>query len=109
MHRRYLRAAPLPSVKNLIAAGGIKEYHYLAIDRQPAFYDAIYTVVIGEQTRTITLEVSDGGVVALGGDSVPPSTPYDALSFWSELLWEYYEGCHFDPELGEYVYDSDGG
>lgn len=100
------RAQFCESAADLIAVGGIKEYHYLAIDRQPEFYDVIYSVVIGEQTRNITLEVSDGGVVSLVGDSVPPSNPYEALAFWSELLWEHYEGCYFDPELGTYVYDS---
>lgn len=97
------------SAADLIVAGGIQEYHYLAIDRQPEFYEVIYSVVIGEQTRNITLEVSNDGVVALVGNSIPPSDPYEALAFWSELLWEHYEGCYFDPELGEYVYDSNGG
>lgn len=97
------RAQFCESAADLIAAGGIKEYHYLAIDRQPGYYAVTYSVVTGRQTRTITLNVGDGGVVSLGGSSVPPSNPYDALAMWSELLWQRYEGCYFDPELGEYI------
>lgn len=100
------RAQFCESAAGLIAAGGITEYHYLAIDRQSGSYAVTFSAVTGGQARSITLSVGDGGVVSLGGSSVPPSNPYDALASWSELLWQHYEGCYFDPELGAYVYDS---
>lgn len=96
------------SATDLINAGGIRAYQYLATDRQPEWHEIIFSVVVGEQTRKITLRVSDNGVQTFGSFSIPPSDPIDALAMWSELLWQHYEGCHFDPELGEYVYDSNG-
>ena len=102
------RAQFCESAADLISAGGIRAYQYLATDRQPEWHEIFFSVVIGEKTHKITLCVSDDGVQALGGFSIPPSDPIDALAMWSELLWQHYEGCYFDPELGKYVYDSTG-
>lgn len=101
------RAQFCESAANLITAGGIKEYHYLATYRHSGWHQIFYSVVIGEKTHKIILSVSDDGVQSLGDFRIPPTDPIDALAMWSELLWQHYEGCYFDPELGEYVYNLD--
>jgi len=46
--------------------------------------------------------VSDDGVEHFSGGGSFVDDPLAQFSIWSEYLWQDYEGCYFDPELGEY-------
>ena len=102
----------------LAGLGGIGEFHYLSSMWQPGGkdYDLYYSIVIDGVLCYGTLAVSDGGVRyfhAMPMDEHyqrsqlgpgPQEAAVDALNMWSEHLWQHYQGCYFDPVLGEYVY-----
>lgn len=92
----------LSSAQDLIDAGGITEYHYLSARLQSSHSVLDYVVVIDGEEYRILLDVSDGGVQALGG--IDACTAFGQLSMWNEYLWQHYKGCYFDWETKQYVY-----
>lgn len=84
--------------------GGLVEYDYLAIHRNDSEnYSVEYTAKIGENDCRIRVLVNDNGIRYVH-DSEDILDGLDGLSAWSEKLWQEYEGCYFDQELGEYIY-----
>lgn len=91
-------------------AGGIDSYKYVGIsisgedDDGTKVYQIIYKIQFGGKETLFHLHVSDDGVEHFSGGGSFVDDPLAQFSIWSEYLWQDYEGCYFDPELGEYVY-----
>lgn len=85
-------------------AGGIEEYQYIGIQKQPFNYALYYTVLIDGEAHPVTVDVTDQGVgrFRCGGSFL--DDPIAHLGMWPEYLWEDYEGCYYDPETGTYIY-----
>ena len=87
-------------------AGGITEYHYMGILEAASSYQLIYTAIIDGKEHKVTLNVSDRGVNYFDCDGSFLDDPMAYFGMWSEWLWEEYEGCYFDPETKQYIYDD---
>ncbi|MGM9608214.1 MAG: zf-HC2 domain-containing protein [Oscillospiraceae bacterium] len=102
----------LQSAQALTDAGGITDYRRTSVrwgsggGNGTKGYQIVYLVTIGGETRELLLSVGNGGVYWMGDRDgfLSDPVPLTALGFWSELLWEHYEGCYFDFETREYVY-----
>lgn len=90
-------------------AGGIDSYKYVGIsfsgeDDGTKVYQIVYKVRFAGKETLFQLYVSEDGVEHFHGGGSFADDPLAQFSIWSEYLWQDYEGCYFDPELGEYVY-----
>lgn len=95
----------LRSAQELKDAGNITEYQYLSSRRQQDCFSFEYTISVEGKEYKLSLDVGDKGVQLLAGPELR-SVP-GQLTMWSEYLWEHYEGCYFDWDTGEYVYDAE--
>lgn len=94
----------LRSAQELKDAGNITRYEYLSSQRQQDGFSFEYTISVDGKGYRLSLYVGDKGVQSLAGPQLQ-SVP-GQLTMWSEYLWEHYEGCYFDWDTGEYVYDA---
>lgn len=91
-------------------AGGIDSYKYIGISFSgeeadgTKVYQIVYKIQFAGKEILVHLDVSEDGVERFGGGGSFVDDPLAQFSIWSEYLWQDYEGCYFDPELGEYVY-----
>ena len=91
-------------------AGGIESYNYVGISLRgedndgTKIYRIIYKIRFAGKETLFHVDVSEEGVEHFGGGGSFVDDPLAQFSIWAEYLWQDYEGCYFDPELGEYVY-----
>lgn len=91
-------------------AGGIDSYKYIGISFSgeetdgTKVYRIVYKIQFAGKETLVHLDVSEDGVERFNGGGSFVDDPLAQFSIWSEYLWQDYEGCYFDPELGEYVY-----
>lgn len=86
-------------------AGGIGECRYIGIDKHGSFYELIYSVQINGEEHRIELTVTDDGVRCFSCEGSFLTDPLAHFGMWSEYLWQQYEGCYYDPEAREYIYE----
>lgn len=98
----------------LDAAGGIDSYKYIGISLSgeetdgTKVYRIVYKIQFAGKETLVHLDVSEDGVERFSGGGSFVDDPLAQFSIWAEYLWQDYEGCYFDPELGEYVYYDAG-
>ena len=93
----------LRSAQGLKDAGNITEYQYLYSQRNLNCFAFEYTICVDGKEYRFNIYVGDSGVQTFGGPELR-SIP-GQLTMWSEYLWEHYEGCYFDWDTREYVYE----
>lgn len=94
------------SASLLIDAGGIENYEFLAIDDNGDYYRIYYTLVVKGKEEVVMLDVSNHGIQHFVGSGSFIDDPMAHFGEWSEFLWQEYEGCYYDPETKQYVYDE---
>lgn len=94
----------LESASLLIDAGGIEDFQFLAIDKQPKHFTLYYTIVVNGTEQNLELDVTDKGITSILGYGSFIDDPVAHFGAWSEYLWQEYEGCYFDPETKQYMY-----
>ena len=92
------------SASLLIDAGGIQDFEFLAVDRQPDSYTVYYTVVVDGKEHALSMDITNDGIKSFFGAGSFINDPVAHFGAWSEYLWEEYEGCYFDTETKKYVY-----
>lgn len=95
----------LRCTQELENAGNITEYQYLYSTRMLDCYSFGFSIRVGGEDYRLRIEVGDGGVQSLAGPDLL-SAP-GQMAMWSEYLWQYYKGCYFDWEKGEYIYETE--
>lgn len=99
--------------QKLEEAGGIDDYEYVGIskcmidEQGGVWYRLVFNIQIGNRTETFHVDASQGGVYTFGGGGNFIDDPLTQFSMWSEYLWQDYEGCYFDTNLNQYVYDTE--
>lgn len=94
----------------LDAAGGIESCKYVGISLSgedndgTKVYRILYKIQFAGKETLFRVDVSEEGIESFCGGGSFVDDPLAQFSIWSEYLWQDYEGCYFDPELGEYVY-----
>ena len=94
-------------------AGGIENYKYVGIsligeERDGSkIYQIVYKIQFAGKETLFHVKVSEDGIESFHGGGSFIDDPLAQFSIWAEYLWQDYEGCYFDPELGEYVYYDD--
>jgi hypothetical protein len=101
----------LSSAQQIIDEGGITGYQFISAELGGSdgdnWYRLFYKVTIGGKTYDVTMDVGNGGVFVLDGDGfLRDPDPLTDLGQWARHLWEHYEGCYMDFDLGEYVYEN---
>ena len=97
----------------LDAAGGIESYSYVGISLRAEdndgtkIYRIVYKIQFAGKSTLFRVDVSEEGVEHFSGGGSFLDDPLAQFSIWAEYLWQDYEGCYFDPKLGEYVYYDD--
>ena len=89
--------------------GGITEYEYIGIRKTPFDYELIYSVTVAGESRKLEVTVTDNGIQSFHCDGSFLEDPLANFAIWGEYLWQFYEGCYFDPETGGYIYYDDIG
>jgi len=84
--------------------GGITDYEYIGIRKTPFDYELIYSVTVEGKSRKLVVTVTDDGIQSFYCDGSFLENPLANLAIWDEYLWQFYEGCYFDPETGSYIY-----
>lgn len=92
------------SASLLTDAGGIQDFEFLAVDRQPDSYTVYYTVVVDGKEHALSMDITNNGIKSFFGAGSFINDPVAHFGAWSEYLWEEYEGCYFDTETKKYVY-----
>lgn len=89
--------------------GGISEYQFISAFRQSNYYMMEYAATIGGKETKITVNVSDDGIQGMYGSLLDLTSlrALDELNWWSHNLWAEYEGCYYDKDTGQYVYDNE--
>jgi len=91
-------------------AGGIESYQYVGISfigedgDGTKIYRIVYKIQFAGKQTLFYVDVSEEGVESFHGGGSFVDDPLAQFSIWSEYLWQDYENCYFDPELGAYVY-----
>ncbi len=90
--------------------GGIEGCEYMGIimnsfkgDGTPV-YQLRFKIRFNGDEQIFGVNVSDDGVESFEAEGSFLTDVLAQFSIWSEYLWEEYEGCYFDPDLGKYVY-----
>ncbi|MBR6740036.1 MAG: zf-HC2 domain-containing protein [Clostridia bacterium] len=94
----------LDAAEALDEAGGITESRYVGIYKELGGYRAVWSVTVGDKTDLLEMDISNSGIRNFYGGGSFVSDPLAKFTLWSELLWQAYEGCRFDPQTGQYVY-----
>lgn len=84
--------------------GGIEEFQYIGIKKDAFCYRLIYTVLICGEEHQVTVGITDDGVRSFLCEGSFLDDPFAHFGMWSEYLWQFYEGCYYDPDLKQYVY-----
>lgn len=91
--------------------GGIKNPKYLAIEdcgtstiENRAMYGVHYSITVGDHKENLVVYVTDKGIHSFSGDGSFLDDPVAYFANWSELLWQKYEGCYWDPLKQDYIY-----
>lgn len=93
------------SASLLKEAGGIKSSKFCSIeDEAEGYYQIYYTIEVDGNKRKMWLDVGDNGVKNFGVPGDFTEDPAAHFSIWSELLWQEYKGCYWNPEAGQYIY-----
>lgn len=93
--------------------GGIDSYEYVGITicsidtNGEKEYRLVFNVQIGDKTEIFHIDASQGGIDSFGNQGSFIDDPLAQFSMWSEYLWQDYEGCYFDTNLNQYVYDTE--
>lgn len=99
----------LESAELLEEAGGVKGYQYkgiIASEHSEGYdYDVTFVLEVDGKRQRTTFEVTDNGVNWFSNSGSFRDDPIAHLGAWSEWLWQDLNGCHFDFEAGEYVWD----
>lgn len=92
--------------------GGIQGYKYVGIspygednDGTP-IYQMIFKINYAGKVTLFDIMVSDDGIEYFIGSGSFVTDPLAQFAIWSEYLWQYYEGCYYDPNLNEYIYPN---
>ncbi len=100
----------LKYAKKTEALGGIEKYSYIGMyhissrGNGTPIYRVSFRIVFEGEYEVFCIDVSKNGVEKFTADGSFVTDPLAQFSIWPEYLWQHYQGCYYDPDLGDYVY-----
>ncbi len=103
----FLRCA-----EKIEALGGIEQYKFIDISPVGSRHDGAheyrltFRIRFAGKAQMFYADASIDGVEHFMTNGSFVTDPMTQFCIWAEYLWQDYQGCYFDPDLGEYVYTT---